>query len=48
MQCGEEFSFFKRRHHCRACGWVLCSDCAPEDQTRYLMKWLDDDEPHAL
>lgn len=27
MQCNMKFSFIKRRHHCRACGQVLCSTC---------------------
>lgn len=27
MQCNQKFSFIKRRHHCRACGQVLCSVC---------------------
>lgn len=27
MQCNLKFSFIKRRHHCRACGQVLCSTC---------------------
>jgi len=26
-KCGTEFSLFKRRHHCRACGKVYCSRC---------------------
>jgi hypothetical protein len=28
MLCEEEFSFFFRRHHCRACGIVICSNCS--------------------
>lgn len=27
MQCNVKFSLIKRRHHCRACGQVLCSTC---------------------
>lgn len=27
MRCNMKFSFIKRRHHCRACGQVLCSAC---------------------
>lgn len=27
MQCQIRFSIIKRRHHCRACGQVLCSAC---------------------
>ena len=27
--CGRTFSFLFRRHHCRKCGRVVCSDCSP-------------------
>ncbi|XP_026474872.1 zinc finger FYVE domain-containing protein 9 isoform X3 [Ctenocephalides felis] len=27
MQCNVKFTVIKRRHHCRACGQVLCSKC---------------------
>lgn len=29
MICGTEFWFGVRRHHCRACGMLLCSSCSP-------------------
>jgi MAD, mothers against decapentaplegic interacting protein len=30
MQCDTKFSMIKRRHHCRACGLLLCSSCCGE------------------
>ena len=27
--CKTEFSFFTRRHHCRACGALVCAECSP-------------------
>lgn len=30
MQCDFKFTVLKRRHHCRACGRVLCSKCCSE------------------
>jgi len=27
MQCQQKFTVIKRRHHCRACGQVLCNKC---------------------
>ena len=27
--CSVTFSFFTRKHHCRACGEVVCSSCSP-------------------
>ncbi len=29
MICRVEFGLFTRRHHCRACGRVLCDACSP-------------------
>jgi len=28
--CSVKFSFMKRRHHCRCCGDIVCTKCAPE------------------
>lgn len=30
MICGTKFTMVKRRHHCRACGKVLCAPCCSE------------------
>ena len=27
-QCGDPFTFFRRRHHCRLCGQIFCNDCS--------------------
>ena len=26
--CGARFTFFRRRHHCRKCGRILCANCS--------------------
>ena len=31
--CRAEFSFFRRRHHCRACGLIFCDDCTRSRRT---------------
>lgn len=28
QQCSTEFTFLRRRHHCRACGEVVCDNCS--------------------
>eukprot|EP00668_Euglena_longa_P001725 GGOE01002031.1.p1 GENE.GGOE01002031.1~~GGOE01002031.1.p1 ORF type:complete len:1038 (-),score=294.98 GGOE01002031.1:761-3874(-) len=29
LACRRAFRFWRRRHHCRACGKVFCDDCSP-------------------
>lgn len=37
MHCDTKFSMIKRRHHCRACGLLLCSNCCSE---KFLLHYL--------
>ncbi|CAH1776117.1 unnamed protein product [Owenia fusiformis] len=41
MNCDSKFTFTKRRHHCRACGKVLCSLCC-KDKTKLI--YMDNKE----
>jgi hypothetical protein len=34
MLCEKDFSFFFRRHHCRSCGIVICSNCSEWNQEK--------------
>jgi len=31
MICAKEFGSFRWKHHCRACGNIVCDDCSKED-----------------
>ena len=41
MICDLKFNLVKRRHHCRACGKVLCSLCCSE---KFPLPYLEDKE----
>lgn len=30
QRCGDPFTFFNRKHHCRMCGHVVCDKCGPK------------------
>ncbi|KAL3868060.1 hypothetical protein ACJMK2_040898 [Sinanodonta woodiana] len=38
MSCESKFTFTKRRHHCRACGKVFCSNCC---NLRTKLQYMD-------
>nr|XP_022906434.1 zinc finger FYVE domain-containing protein 9 [Onthophagus taurus] len=38
LHCDTRFTVIKRRHHCRACGLVLCSKCC---NLKYRLEYLD-------
>lgn len=48
MVCSRKFGLRRRKHHCRYCGWVICSTCGPEGQTRELGRWLSDSGSHEV
>lgn len=31
--CGQQFTFFCRKHHCRKCGRIVCGSCSPISTT---------------
>ncbi|KAH8415974.1 hypothetical protein KR222_005445 [Zaprionus bogoriensis] len=41
MQCQQKFTMIKRRHHCRACGKVLCSVCCSQ---RFHLQFANEPE----
>jgi len=37
--CGAGFSFMNRRHHCRACGEIICSNCCSKSNSKDRELW---------
>mmetsp|Transcript_21476 Transcript_21476/g.31947 ORF Transcript_21476/g.31947 Transcript_21476/m.31947 type:complete len:1779 (+) Transcript_21476:65-5401(+) len=40
MVCSKPFGFIRRRHHCRKCGLLVCSDCS---KGRAILSWCPGD-----
>ena len=41
MHCDTRFTVIKRRHHCRACGKVLCASCCNMKAQLAYMEWKE-------
>jgi hypothetical protein len=44
MRCSDNFTAFRRRHHCRACGLVVCNKCS----SRKIRLAYDDDHENRV
>jgi len=38
-ECFAKFTVFRRRHHCRKCGRLVCEKCAPKDNTKPILEF---------
>lgn len=41
MECEQKFTVIRRRHHCRACGRVLCSGCCSQRMSLDYMEFRE-------
>ncbi|UYV73174.1 PIKFYVE [Cordylochernes scorpioides] len=41
-ECGDKFTAFRRRHHCRICGQIFCSRCCNQGIPGKIMGYLGD------
>lgn len=49
LECGSGvFGMMWRRHHCRYCGWVICSNCFPASQIIAVDRWISSTEGHPV
>ena len=46
MQCGAAFGLLRRRHHCRCCGWLVCSRCLSHRIS--LDRWVSSTKGHKI
>eukprot|EP01043_Picozoa_sp_COSAG02_P000097 COSAG02_NODE_1_length_108762_cov_456.708287_97_plen_470_part_00 len=47
MLCEKEFRSGGGKHHCRYCGWAVCTACSLHSIVG-LERWLKGDKPHAI
>lgn len=41
QECGQKFTVIRRRHHCRACGRVLCAQCCHDKAPLPYMEYKE-------
>ena len=46
MQCGAAFGLLRRRHHCRCCGWLVCSRSLSHRLS--LDRWVSSTKGHKI